>query len=156
MAAEDFGFHERVMHHLGGRRINANNRLAVKFGCILEAGTIVMDKHTMDSREIDMHFEEEYVQIIDGFNPEYFQEQALQPVMRHKLYRANKPLQGHCLKKKFCEIRAEIWPEWISMLPMNIKELASGNQLRDAYKKVIVKTYRGSNVSVIFVIICQG
>jgi hypothetical protein len=41
------------------------------------------------------------------------------------------------------------------MLPMNFKELASGNQLRDAYKKVIVKTYQGSNVSAMFVIMCQ-
>jgi hypothetical protein len=59
MAAEDFGFHERVMHHLGGQRIDANNLLAVEFACILEAGTIVTDKHTMESMEIDMHFEEE-------------------------------------------------------------------------------------------------
>lgn len=147
MATEDFGFHERVMHHLGGRRIDANNRLAVEFACILEAGTIVTDKHTMESREIDVHFKEEYVRIIDGFNPEDFQERALQSVMRHKLYRANKPLQGHRLKKKFREIRAEIRSEWIPMLPMNISGLASGNQLRDAYKKVIVKIYRESNVS---------
>ena len=61
MAAEDFGFHEQVMHHLGGRQIDSNNRLAVEFACILEMGTIVTDKHTMESREIDIHFEEEYV-----------------------------------------------------------------------------------------------
>ena len=147
MAAEDFSFHERVMHHLGGRRIDTNNRLSVEFACILEAGTIVTDKHTMESREIDLHFEEQYVQIIDGFNPEDFQERSLQSVMRNKLYRANKPLQGHRLKKKFREIRAEIRSEWIPMLPMNISQLASGTQLRDAYKKVIVKTYRETNVS---------
>ena len=80
------------MHHLGGCRIDTNNRLAVEFACILEAGTIVMDKHTMESREIDVHFKEEYVRIIDGFNPEDFQERVLQSVMKHKLYRANKPL----------------------------------------------------------------
>jgi hypothetical protein len=147
MAAEDFSFHERVKHHLGGRRIDPNNRLAVEFCCILEAGTIVTDKHTMESREIDRHFEEEYVRIVDGFSPEDFQERSLQATMRHKLYRANKPLQGHRLKKKFREIRAEIRSEWIPMLPMNISSLASGNQLRDAYKKVIVKIYRESNVS---------
>ena len=101
----------------------------------------------MESREIDVHFKEEYVRIIDGFNPEDFQKRALQSVMRHKLYCANKPLQGHQLKKKFHEIRAEIRSEWIPMLPMNISGLASGNQLRDAYKKVIVKIYRESNVS---------
>ncbi len=150
MAAEDFGFHERVMHHLGGRRIDQNNRLALEFCCILEAGTIVTDKHTMESREIDLHFEEEYVRIVDGFSPEDFQERSLQATMRHKLYRANKPLQGHRLKKKFREIRVEIRSEWIPMLPMNISSLASGNQLRDAYKKVIVKTYRESNVSSLF------
>ena len=118
-------------------------------------GTIVTDKHTMESREINIHFEEEYVQIIDGFNPEDFQERALQLLMRHKLYRANKPLQGHRRKKKYRDIRGEIRSEWIPMLPMNISELASGNQLRDAYKKVIVKMYRESNVSEIVVIIFQ-
>ena len=30
MAAEDFSFHEHVMHHLGGWRIDQNNRLAVE------------------------------------------------------------------------------------------------------------------------------
>jgi hypothetical protein len=35
----------------------------------------------MDSKEIDVHFEEEYVQLIDAFNPEDFQERALQHVM---------------------------------------------------------------------------
>jgi len=35
MAVEDFSFHERVMHHLGGRRIDQNNRLAVEFAYIL-------------------------------------------------------------------------------------------------------------------------
>ena len=123
------------MHHLGGHRIDANNRLAVEFACILEAGTIVTDKHTMESREIDVHFKEEYVRIIDGFNPEDFQERALQSVMRHNLYRANKPLQGHRLKKKFHEIRAQIRSKWFPMLPMNISGLASGNQLWDAYQK---------------------
>ena len=113
MAAEDFGFHKRVMHHLGGRRIDSNNQLAVEFACILETGTIVMDKYTMESREINKHFEDEYVRIIDGFNPEDFQEWALQLAMRHKLYLANKPLQGHRLKKKFHEIREEIRSKWI-------------------------------------------
>jgi len=83
------------MHHLCGRRINAYNPLAIKFACILEASTIVTDKHTMESREIDMHFEEEYVRIIDGFNPEDFQERSLQAVMRNKLYRANNSLCKH-------------------------------------------------------------
>ena len=147
MAAEDYTFHERVMHHLGGRRIDQNNRLAVELVCILETGTIVTDKHTMDSQEIDVHFEEEYVKIIDAFKPEDFQERSLQSVMRHKLYRANKPLQGHRLRKKFREIRAEIRAEWIPLLPTNVSQIASGNQLRDMYKKLIIKMYRISNVS---------
>ena len=104
MAAEEYSFHDRVMHHLGGRRIDANNRLAVEFACIIETGTVVTDKHTMESKEIDAHFEEEYIRVIDGFKTEDFQERALQHTMRHKLYRANKPLQGHRLKKKFWEI----------------------------------------------------
>ena len=115
--------------------------------CILETGTIVTDKHTMDSQEIDVHFEEEYVKIIDSFKPEDFQERSLQSVMRHKLYRANKPLQGHRLRKKFREIRAEIRSEWIPLLPMNVSQIASGNQLRDTYKQLIMKMYRKSNVS---------
>ena len=73
------------MHHLGGRRTDQNNRLAVELVCILETGTIVTDKHTMDSQEIDVHFEEEYVKIIDSFKPEDFQERPLQSVMHHKL-----------------------------------------------------------------------
>ena len=73
--------------------------------------------------------------------------------MQHKLYCANKPLQGHHLKKKFREIQAEIQTEWIPMLPVNTSEVASGKQLRDAYNKVIVKMYRESNVSEIVVII---
>ena len=44
---------------------------------------------------------------------------------------------------------------WILLSPMNISEVASGNQLRDAYKKVTVKMYRDSNVSEIVVIIFQ-
>jgi hypothetical protein len=43
MAAEDYSFHERVMHHLGGRQIDQNNQLAVEFACTLETGTIVAD-----------------------------------------------------------------------------------------------------------------
>jgi len=147
MAAEEYSFHDRVMHHLGGRRIDTNNRLAVEFACILETGTIVMDKHTMENKEIDVHFEEEYVRVIDGFKGEDFQERVLQHTMHHKLYRANKPLQGHRLKKKFREIRAEVRAEWIPLLPLNISQLASGNQLRDAYKALIVKLYRENNVS---------
>ena len=147
MAAEEYSFHDRVMHHLGGRRIDTNNRLAVEFACILETGTIVTDKHTMENKEIDFHFEEEYVRVINGFKSEDFQERALQNTMRHKLYRANKPLQGHRLKKKFREMRAEIRADWIPLLPLNISQLASGNQLRDAYKALIVKLYRANNVS---------
>ena len=147
MAAEDFSFHEWVMHHLGGRRIDQNNQLAVELVCILETGTIVTDKHAMDSQEIDLHFEEEYIKIIDLFKPEDFQERALQSVMRHKLYRANKLLQGHRLWKKFREVHAEIRSEWIPLLPMNISQIASGNRLRDTYKQLIIKMYRSSDVS---------
>jgi hypothetical protein len=43
----------------------------------------------MDSKEIDLHFGEEYVKIINRFKPEDFQEHAVQSVMQHKLYRAN-------------------------------------------------------------------
>jgi hypothetical protein len=67
--------------------------------------------------------------------------------MHHKLYRPNKPLQGHLLKKKSKEIHAKIHPEWIPLLPNNISQIASGNQLRDMYKKLIVKTYQESNVN---------
>ena len=94
-----------------------------------------------------MHFEEEYVHIIDAFKPEDFQERSLQHTMHHKLYRANKPLQGHRLKKKIHEIRAEVRSEWIPFLPINISQLASGNQLRDAYKALSVKIYRDTHVS---------
>ena len=149
MAAEEYSFHDRVMHHLGGRRIDANNRLAVEFACIIETGTIVTDKHTMESKEIDVHFEEEYVRVIDGFKTEDFQERALQHTMHHKLYRANKPLQGHRLKKKFREIHAEIRADWIPLLPLNISQLTSGNQLRDGYKALLVKLYRENNVSLL-------
>ena len=62
MAAEEYSFHDRVMHHLGSRRIDANNGLAVEFACILETGTIVTDKHTMENKEIDVHFEEEMLE----------------------------------------------------------------------------------------------
>jgi hypothetical protein len=101
----------------------------------------------MDNSKLTLHFEEEYIWIIDTFKPEDFQERALESVMRHKLYRANKPLQGHQLKKKFREIRAQIHSEWIPLLPMNISQIASGNQLWDTYKKMIIKTYLQSNVS---------
>ena len=101
----------------------------------------------MDNSKLTLHFEEEYIWIIDTFKPEDFQERALESVMRHKLYRANKPLQGHQLKKKFREIRAQIHSEWIPLLPMNISQIASGNQLWDTYKKLIIKTYLQSNVS---------
>lgn len=62
MTAEDYLFH--VMHHLGGRKIDVNNRLTVEFTCILKAGTIVTDKHTIGGKEVELHFEEEYVNII--------------------------------------------------------------------------------------------
>jgi len=101
----------------------------------------------MDSKEIDMHFEEEYVCIIDTFKPEDFQEQLLQHTMRHKLYRANKPWQGHCLKKKFCEILAEVRSKWIFFLSMNISQLASGYQECDAYEALIVKIYQATHMS---------
>jgi hypothetical protein len=73
--------------------------LAVEFACILETGTIVTDKHTMDNKELDVHFEEEYAQIIDTIKSIDFQEDVQQSVMHHKLYQANKPLQGHRAKR---------------------------------------------------------
>ena len=109
---------------------------------------IVTDKHIMDNSKLALHFEEEYIWIIDTFKPRDFQERALWSVMHHKLYRANKPMQGHRLKKKFREIRADFHAEWIPLLPMNISQIASGNHLRDMYKKLIIKTYLESNVSI--------
>ena len=147
-AVQDFSFHKQVMHHLGGRGIDHNNWLAVEFACILETGTIVTDKHTMDNKELDVHFEEEYAQIIDTIKSIDFQEHVQQSVMHHKLYQANKPLQGHRVKKKFREIHAEIRSKWIPLLPMNISPIASDNQLLDTYKKLIVKAYQQSNVSI--------
>ena len=53
---------------------------------MLETGTIVTDKHTTDSKEIDINFEEAcqnhcYIQTED------FHECSLQSVMGHKFYR---------------------------------------------------------------------
>lgn len=53
-------------------RIDQSNQLPVEFACILEAGTIVTDKHTTDSKENNINFEEEHDRIIDAFKLKIF------------------------------------------------------------------------------------
>ena len=152
-AAENYGFHERVMHFLRGHGICKYTRVNVEVCILIQAGADTIDAKTGCTDDRDKIMLEKYLFLLGKFDLRDFTEPDILGRMKVRLGNAKSDISGANLYKKFQSVCSIIRNEYLPKLPNNLSAMASGNQLRDTYDQFIVRVYKEEKVRLVLVLV---
>ena len=146
-SAINYTFPERVRFFLGGNSITNDNRQAVEYCIIGEAGVKVTKNNTCKKMELKEKIVEEYVNVIRSLDPSLFQSSKLRNDMYRRLAGGRMDKYGSKIMWRLSEEFQSKMKKLLTGLPINYHKMASGNQLYDVYNKVVRDHWKFAYVS---------
>lgn len=152
--ASTYSFMERLSHYMERRLINQGNRKTVELAIMIEAGTLVRDRHQMKKEERERLFLSEYTNIIRTIPDSNFESAGIRTEMLRYYKGARKKEMDGGRMWRYYEDQLNEVKKFAYKFPgvANISQLPSGtNQLRQMRRSMVLKLWKEKNpVSFVF------
>ena len=152
--ASTFSFVERLYHYMERRLINEGNRKTVELAIMIEAGSLVRDRHQMKKEERERLFLSEYMNLIRTIPDSNFESAVVRAEMLRYYKGARKKEMDGGRMWRYYEDQLNEVKKFAYKFPgvSNISKLPSGtNQLRQMRRRMVLKLWKEKNpVSSVF------
>ena len=146
--ASTFSFVERLYHYMERRLINEGNRKTVELAIMIEAGSLVRDRHQMKKEERERLFLSEYMNLIRTIPDSNFESAVVRAEMLRYYKGARKKEMDSGRMWRYYEDQLNEVKKFAYKFPgvSNISKLPSGtNQLRQMRRSMVLKIWKERN-----------
>lgn len=146
-AAQEFSFHDRVVHYMRGRNVTEKNRAAVELCILCEAGTAVVNSGTTDDQGKATLIVSKYKEILSGFDSSFFSSDSIKTKMSKCLKYSQGEFNGATMWTNYAKFRKEARKIHAS-LPATFSTMKSGEQLCDVFQRYVINTLKSAPANV--------